>query len=218
MGATASCFPFLELLLGSRNRQTLSSSELDQVPIIKQRRSSGANQETTTTMAVSPVRPISPSDSLSSGSSGGLHSGMSSPTGHCISPVHLARALRPSNADLNQFSGMAAPSGKASDVYLLPHTLDTNEMVFFVHKKLSPIKTRVEEKPPVPYKPLLKALMTQGGGKNHGIIMPAPCQHRSAPNDAAAAARSIAVQKYKNDNTAGSNRLVIPITATAYYY
>jgi hypothetical protein len=106
--------------------------------------------------AYSPSPPLSPADSFASGSTGGMASGLPSPTGHCPSPDRAA-ALRHGTAS-------------CGDIYLMQHILDTNESMMFVHKVLRPIKTRIDDyipPPPAPaavapggYKPLLAHLKT----------------------------------------------------------
>lgn len=113
--------------------------------------------------------PGSPIDSVSSRSSNGVFSGNSSPTGHCASPDRRGPHHR--------------TDGKLDDdVVFMEHILDTNESVLFVHKNLSPIKTRPGP-PPIfantkgSYIPLLAPLMASGGlrakhGPTIGPAMP----------------------------------------------
>jgi hypothetical protein len=98
----------------------------------------------------------SPTESYSPASSGALGSAAPSPTGHCRSP---------DGSGLRKTCGTLPSIPDSTDVYLCMHTLDNNESVLFVHKKLTPIKTRSEENH-VPVrsfggKSLLRTLMEQ---------------------------------------------------------
>ena len=71
-------------------------------------------------------------------------SGASTPCGHCPpSPKNVVKLVEP---------GSAVETFELSDdtIYLTQHVLDTNETVLFVYKRLKPIKTRVEDPPPIP--------------------------------------------------------------------
>lgn len=97
--------------------------------------------------------PLSPADSLVSESSGGLASGLPSPTGHCPSPDRAAM--------LRHAGAKSLPP--SCDIYLIYYTLDTNESVLFVHKKLRPIRTKIQDPPPAAkpgpdYKQLMRQL------------------------------------------------------------
>lgn len=73
-------------------------------------------------------------------------SGASTPCGHCSSPKSFTKSSKVLDRASEHFG--------RSDIYLAQHTLDTNESVLFVYKRLKPIKTRIEEEakssPPIP--------------------------------------------------------------------
>lgn len=109
--------------------------------------------------------PLSPADSLVSESSGSLASGLPSPTGHCPSPDRTAMLRHAGCKSL-------PPS---CDIYLIYYTLDTNESVLFVHKKLRPIRTKIQDPPPMAKQgPDYKQLMRQLEAKSKYPSRPCP--------------------------------------------
>jgi hypothetical protein len=166
--------------------------------------------------------PLSPADSFLSGSSGGLASGLPSPTGHCPSPDRAAM-IRYMQEHGNNNEGMP-PSSK--DVYLMEHVgsyKDSDESMLFVHKILKPIKTSMNDQhmpaPNADYKPLLQQLMAQSqkqsqGPQNNGtttangMAVMQPCPPLFQP----AVVATITVVKGKGNNTlVNTNQPQIPI-------
>eukprot|EP00890_Picochlorum_soloecismus_P000786 jgi/Picsp_1/1708/NSC_05182-R1_---NA--- len=110
--------------------------------------------------------PQSPIESYSSESSGGLSTGLPSPVGH----------YREREADL----GMKMSQGKMEadacrqleGLCFVEFTIDTNETVFFVHRNLRPIKTRLEDCRDAHYRPLLRTLIKESKERHGQWIEP----------------------------------------------
>lgn len=95
---------------------------------------------------------ISPHESCSSDSSEDFSTGLPSPTGFCEGNLgNLEKAY------------LAAMSNPAQDdsIYLIKYDISGEEEYYFVHKKLKPIRTKVEDVRQGNYRPLLRTLIQQ---------------------------------------------------------
>jgi hypothetical protein len=93
----------------------------------------------------------SPHESCSSDSSGDMSTGLPSPTGFCEDNRGLEKAY------------LAAMSNPIQDdsIYLIRYDISGEEEYYFVHKKLKPIRTKVEDVRQSNYRPLLRTLIQQ---------------------------------------------------------
>lgn len=147
--------------------------------------------------------PLSPTDSWSSRSSGAIHSGLPSPTGHCQSPVRC-------NNGLDETSLQQSLHQHCNDIYLMQHTLDTKERMYFVHKKLRPIITKSMNNIPITnngtYKPLLRTLMQESEAR-HAAAAVATGGENNSNNVATAAV-------YNDASCYGPPKSICSVTAT----
>lgn len=107
----------------------------------------------------------SPHDSFSSDSSGALSTGLPSPTGFYKDEHYegLEKAY---------FAAMKTEKDHDDAVYLYKFEILSQEEgmeYFFVHKKLSPIKTKIEDTRHAQYRPLLRTLIQQSKDKHQNI-------------------------------------------------
>lgn len=138
---------------------------------------------------------ISPHESWSSQSSGDLSNGMPSPTGVVREAGNVGQKAGPSITTVNAYdagleraymeamglksdghtSDGRRPSGEDGTIYLFKYDVagvedsveQTDQGCLFVHKKLSPIKTRVADVAvTATYRPLLRTLIQQGKDKD----------------------------------------------------
>lgn len=112
-----------------------------------------------------PADDSSPHDSFSSDSSGALSTGLPSPTGFCKDEHYegLEKAY---------FAAINTKQTHDDAVYLYRFEILSQEEgmeYFFVHKKLSPIKTKIEDTRQANYRPLLRTLIQQSKGKHQSI-------------------------------------------------
>ena len=147
--------------------------------------------------------PLSPADSYASGSSGALASGLPSPTGHCPSPDRAAAVRH-----------MQAAAQAHPDIYLMQHTLDTNESMYFVHKKLRPIKTRVyDEMEGGEYRSLVEQLQAQ----NKMMMMMQQQQQKynkpGSPLQKPAVVATVTVVRGKQPSVGGGGGMSVPVAA-----
>lgn len=107
----------------------------------------------------------SPHDSFSSDSSGALSTGLPSPTGFYKDEHYegLEKAY---------FTAMKTNKSHDDAIYLYKFEILSQEEgmeYFFVHKKLSPIKTKIEDTRQAQYRPLLRTLIQQSKEKHQNI-------------------------------------------------
>lgn len=107
----------------------------------------------------------SPHDSFSSDSSGALSTGLPSPTGFC-------RDEHDQGLEKAYIAAMKTKLEHDDAVYLYKYEILSQEEgmeYFFVHKKLSPIKTKIEDTRQANYRPLLRTLIQQSKNKHQNI-------------------------------------------------
>ena len=110
--------------------------------------------------------PQSPIESYSSESSGGLSTGLPSPVGH----------YRDRETDLEKKMSQDRMEEDAcrhlEGLCFVEYTIDTNETVFFVHRNLKPIKTKLEDCRDAHYRPLLRTLIKESKERHGHLVEP----------------------------------------------
>lgn len=107
----------------------------------------------------------SPHDSFSSDSSGDLSAGLPSPTGFYKDDQYIG-------LEKAYIAAMSSKEKYDDALYLYKYEILCEEEgmeCLFVHKKLSPIKTRIEDNRQANYRPLLRSLIQQSKDKYHNI-------------------------------------------------
>lgn len=160
---------YFKNLRQSRQHRPLASLTVDELNEIQRKSENGMAYSQYSLPYEIPQRKEaldSPVETCSSYSSGGLSSGFPSPTSHY-------QRLKDGTCNFGKIEDEKALIREhkyfVDNVRFVEFTMDDQEVIYFLHRELRPIKTKIEPKEQVPYKPLLRTLIQQSKAK-HGSL------------------------------------------------